>query len=414
MNHLSASPAGQPSTVSARLSTGPSALPLKRRLLLLAIPLGLAHSLTAFSDQVINDDLIVDGSACIGLDCSNGETFGFSTILTKENNLRVRFVDTSTTASFPTNDWEITLNDSSNGGNSYFGITDVNTNRSIAKFEAGAPSNSMVVESSGDVGFGTANPIVELHTTAGDTPTLRLEQDGSSGWSPQTWDMAGNETNFFIRDVSNGSALPFRIEPGAPTNAINIDDTGDIGFGTVSPEGSLHVTEADNATLVLESTNAGVQWEIKTNVATGRLTFKDLNGTTTPFKFEPTAVGNLLVVGVDAVDQVTIGGNLVIDGQCEESDGACADYVFEDDYQLRSIDELQSFITENRHLPNVPSAEEMDANGINIATISGRLLEKIEELTLYTIAQEQAIETISAQYQETVEQLNRRIDLLEP
>lgn len=383
-----------------------------RQLALFVAPISLAVSLPAFSDFLTNDDLIVDGSACIGLDCNNGESFGFSTILTKENNLRIRFVDTSTSASFPTNDWEITINDSSNGGRNYFGITDVNLNRAIAQIEAGAPANSLVVESSGEVGFGTANPVAELHTVTGDTPTLRLDQSGASGWAPQIWDVAGNETNFFIRDTSNGSTLPFRIEPGAPSNAINIDNTGDVGFGTTSPVGDIHITESGNATMVLESTGAGVQWEVKANSGTGRLTFKDLNGTTTPFKFEPTAVSNLLVVGVDAVDQVTIGGNLVIDGQCDEADGACADYVFEPDYDLRSIDELESFITENRHLPNVPSAQEMDENGINIATISGRLLEKIEELTLYTIAQEQAINTMAEQYQQTLDELNQRIDSL--
>ncbi|NIM12421.1 MAG: hypothetical protein GTO45_09930, partial [Candidatus Aminicenantes bacterium] len=64
-------------------------------------------------DQVILDDLIVDGSICVGFDCVNGESFGFDTIRLKENNLRIRFVDTSSTASFPSNDWQITANDSS-------------------------------------------------------------------------------------------------------------------------------------------------------------------------------------------------------------------------------------------------------------------------------------------------------------
>ena len=71
-------------------------------------------------DQVILDDLIVDGSGCFGFDCVNGESFGFSTILLKENNLRIRFEDTSNSASFPSNDWEITINDSSNGGANKF------------------------------------------------------------------------------------------------------------------------------------------------------------------------------------------------------------------------------------------------------------------------------------------------------
>ncbi len=74
---------------------------------------------------------------------------------------------------------------------------------------------------------------------SGNTPTLRLEQNGSSGFTPQTWDVAGNEANFFIRDATNGSKLPFRIEPGARTNSIYIDNAGLIGLGTTSPSALL-------------------------------------------------------------------------------------------------------------------------------------------------------------------------------
>ena len=71
---------------------------------------------------------------------------------------------------------------------------------------------------------------------------MRLEQDGSSGFTPQTWDLAGNEANFFIRDASNGSTLPFRVFPGAPSNALIVEaSTGDVGMGTTSPLGALHV-----------------------------------------------------------------------------------------------------------------------------------------------------------------------------
>jgi hypothetical protein len=45
---------------------------------------------------------------------------------------------------------------------------------------------------------------------------MRLEQDDSSGFGAQSWDMAGNEANFFICDVTNGNTLPFTIEPGSP------------------------------------------------------------------------------------------------------------------------------------------------------------------------------------------------------
>ena len=59
------------------------------------------------ADNVIRDDLIVDGSACVGFDCVNGESFGFDTMRLKENNLRLHFQDTSSSASFPSNDWRI-------------------------------------------------------------------------------------------------------------------------------------------------------------------------------------------------------------------------------------------------------------------------------------------------------------------
>jgi hypothetical protein len=191
-------------------------------------------------DQVINDDLIVDGSLCVGFDCVNGESFGFDTIRLKENNLRIKFQDTSSSASFPSNDWQLTANDSSNGGANKFSIDDIDGGRTPFTIEASAPSHSLYVDDGGRVGFGTSTPVVDLHVKSGNTPTLRLEQDGSSGFSPQTWDVAGNETNFFVRDATNGSTLPFRIFPGAATSSLVIDPDG-VGFNKSNPEYKIHV-----------------------------------------------------------------------------------------------------------------------------------------------------------------------------
>ena len=214
-------------------------------------------------DQVILDDLIVDGSACIGFDCVNGESFGFDTLRLKENNLRVHFQDTSSTASFPTNDWRIVINDSSNGGASYFAIEDANTARQIFKVTAGAPANSLHVDSQGDVGLGTSTPVVELHLKDSDTPTVRLEQDGSGGWSPQTWDVAGNETNFFIRDATNGSKLPFRIQPATPSSTLCLKSSGYVGIGTWEPAYELDVVGQIKAS---EGFIAGSSRDLKQNI----------------------------------------------------------------------------------------------------------------------------------------------------
>src|SRR5687767_2248139 len=71
---------------------------------------------------------------------------------------------------------------------------------------------------------------------------MRLEQNNSGGFTAQTWDIAGNEANFFVRDTTNGSTLPFRIRPGAPTSSIDIAANGFVGFGTASPTAQLHTT----------------------------------------------------------------------------------------------------------------------------------------------------------------------------
>ena len=65
------------------------------------------NSTLSEDDQVFIDDVIVQGSLCVGQDCSNGENFGFDTQRLKENNLRIHFNDTSASASFPSNDWRL-------------------------------------------------------------------------------------------------------------------------------------------------------------------------------------------------------------------------------------------------------------------------------------------------------------------
>jgi hypothetical protein len=65
-----------------------------------------------------------------------------------------------------------------------------------------------------------------------------------------------------------------------------------------------------------------------------------------------------------------------------------ADFVFDENYSLRSLDEVEDFIKTNGHLPSIPSAESMEKNGVNLAEMNKLLLQKIEELTLYAIEQE--------------------------
>jgi len=226
----------------------------------LCVPLFLPIT-SVIADQQFQDDVIVIGSLCVGVDCVNGENFNFDTIRLKENNLRIRFTDTSSSSSFPTTDWEITVNDSANGGANFFRIANIDDNRNPLTILNTAPDNAIYVTNNG-VGFNTSSPLVNLHVKAGNSPTLRLEQDQSSGFSAQSWDVGGNETNFFVRDVTNSSTLPLRISAGASNASIFIANDGDIGFETTTPDGLFdiaHPLDANNHAVLVDSTgNFGI------------------------------------------------------------------------------------------------------------------------------------------------------------
>ena len=358
-------------------------------------------------DQVILDDLIVDGSACIGMDCVNGEAFGFDTLRLKENNLRIKFDDTSNSASFPSNDWQITANDSGNGGANKFSIDDITGGRTPFTIEAGAPTNSLFVEDSGEVGFGTGTPVVELHVVDGDSPTLRLEQDGSSGFTPQTWDVAGNEANFFIRDVTNGSRLSFRIRPGAPESSIDIAANGDVGMGTSSPSEDLHVRDTDGTTQVLieeaNATTAARSLLKLSNSGNTRVELEDTSVSQSWFFSNNNGFLNFSLVGtggpevsVDNLGNMTITGGLVTGTAGNCTAGVPCDGTFID-YEVESIEDHAEYMWKNHHLYGVGptrAGEPLDVT----QKLTG-MLHALEKAHIYIEQLHERLEALESQQQ---------------
>ncbi|MFP5245371.1 MAG: hypothetical protein ACLGH0_01665, partial [Thermoanaerobaculia bacterium] len=220
------------------------------------------------NDQVIPDDLIVQGSTCTGFDCVNNESFGFDTFRMKENNLRINFDDTSTSAGYPANDWRIVANDSASGGANYLAIEDSTAARNPFIVEAGSPSNAVYVDSTGRIGFRNSSPGLDLHMTTGDTPAVRFEQTNSGGFTAQTWDIGANEANFFVRDLTGGSKLSFRIRPGAPTSSIDISADGDVGFSEDSPNANARIDVSDSTQVKARIALTGQEYFQASNTST--------------------------------------------------------------------------------------------------------------------------------------------------
>lgn len=211
------------------------------------------------------------------------------------------------------------------------------------------------------------------------------------------------------------------------TNIYN-SNTGNVGIGTTTPtynldvHGSLHSTN----TLVVQQATAGAQaaWflggsGIDANVViqqgnsqaywlTGTNGYLKIggNGGTEPAKGAinidyngnvgintlNTSSYTFSVNGTAVFDQITVknfSGN-------NPAATPWADYVFDRNYQLPTLESLSNYIKANNHLPGIPTAEEVKNNGIDLAATEAKLLEKIEQLTLYTIDLQKQIDSLKS------------------
>lgn len=110
--------------------------------------------------------------------------------------------------------------------------------------------------------------------------------------------------------------------------------------------------------------------------------------------------GNV-AIGTSSTTDGFISYKLSVDGKVRATSvkvyNDWADFVFEKDYTLPSLPEVESFILQNGHLKDIPSAEQVAKEGIDLGQMNKRLLQKVEELTLYVIALNKEIEALKKQ-----------------
>ena len=284
-------------------------------------------------------------------------------------------------------------------------------------------SKGQVHESpNGNVGIGTTNPTEKLHissSTSGDT-VLRLESDtdnNNEGNNPRIEFLQDGGLHGAFIGFNNewgGSSVPdniFRI--GIRAGGVNYYDAltidpyhNYIGIGTPAPTAKLDLRgdfymDAGEGFRVFGDVNYfgewrdGIVFEMRdgnsTNGGTdGGFVFRGYTPTDNVFKdwmVIRSDGGGRVGIGTTTPDaKLAVKGNIHAQEVKVDLNGAVApDYVFNEGYDLRSLQEVQDHIKEHGHLPNIPSAQEMEANGIDLGQMNLKLLEKIEELTLYLI-----------------------------
>lgn len=126
-------------------------------------------------------------------------------------------------------------------------------------------------------------------------------------------------------------------------------------------------------------------------------------------QFTITPKGNVGIGTQNPQSKFTVAGNIHA-REVKVSVDAGADYVFHEDYPLRPITELETYIRENKHLPEVASAKEMEKDGINLSDMNIKLLRKVEELTLYLIDVNKKVEVLQEENRELKKERGKKLN----
>jgi hypothetical protein len=167
------------------------------------------------------------------------------------------------------------------------------------------------------------------------------------------------------------------VSKGDYTNPkFAILQSGNVGIGTTSPNATLQIGDSNNLG------NPTVETETK------RLSLAPVTHSGSDWFFTTRDNNPYANLDIGYSSNKTITLRHINSREVKVSVDAGADFVFEKDYALPSLHEVEKFVTENKHLPEIASAKEMQKEGINLSEMNIKLLQKIEELTLYVIEQE--------------------------
>jgi len=270
----------------------------------------------------------------------------------------------------------------------------------------GTTGDVVTVLTSGYVGIGSNTPAGKLQISGDAQELLYLDNPTTSRWNGIRFRDAGVD-KAAINKEANGD-LTFWEYGALAHEAMRILDTGGninistrLGLGTTTAQNKLDVAGG----IVIGSTYAG------TNVApaNGLLVAGNIGiGTTSPMNKVDISGGavigstyagvntaptnGLLVAGNVGIGTTNIGSaQLAVEGKIEGRSVVVTtttpfpDYVFEDSYPMISLNNVEKCIKECKHLPDMPSAQEVKENGLNVGDMEIKLLKKVEELTIYVI-----------------------------
>lgn len=321
--------------------------------------------------------------------------------------------------------------DSPNGNFNATGINNLslqtNTSTRLSILGSGAGT--------GYVGINTTTPIDYLHVNGNVRATQFNVVGGNFNVS------SSNNFSLQLNGVPRLSVLSangfvgigkdnplFMLDVNGSVNASNLFLNGSLGVGTQTPSDKLHVSggnvHIDGGSLLLNSSNSSVylgntstdlnryllvvnspQLQTPSGVKAGGVLVADVYNYASPAKNDLIVKGR---VGIGTTlasnpNNYVLAVNGVVgakDLHIEKSSATWPDYVFNDDYELASVKDLERYIMENKHLKGVPSAKDVEEHGYSLNEMDVLLLQKVEELTLLIIQQQKEIDALKKRIQD--------------
>lgn len=281
---------------------------------------------------------------------------------------------------------------------------------------------SSIFDNGTSIGIGTTNPSAKFHLLKSGTGFQDL------GIFENSNDPTGGSTRIWIKNTvaslilqsygtvngsnlsqaagivaSSGSKLligsgvnmpiQFYTNNNYTTPQITIDNYGRLGIGTTSPNVKIKAQTSNEKIemhLYTTTVHSSIFWAINgvnsygfgVDVYGNANIFKDVNNNVSYMTFFPN--GNVGIgTSTSANYKLAVNGSIRAKEIWVETNWS--DFVFEDNYNLMNLKDLEQYINRYKHLPNIPAATEVEQNGLKLAEMNAKLMMKIEELTLYVI-----------------------------
>lgn len=272
-----------------------------------------------------------------------------------------------------------------------------------------------------NVGIGTSTPDEKLHILSGkiyiqdnrtnqsphvifDNPSVNNKEGGLQ------WKRSGDTLASinYVADPTVSNYIRLSLTNSGRGNDFIINGSGNVAMGHVDPQAKMHIrglgatevlrVESDNPTIQLRrfiSANnyqevgfvqtSGDNLRIGTNSGNSLGKFVVRTGGADRFFIDANGNASLGTSTAATGFKLSVNGKAICEELKIQISGSWPDYVFANEYKLTPLLELENFVTANRHLPNIPKAAEIEKSGMEVGDMQRRMMEKIEELTLYVI-----------------------------